>query len=201
MKSPLASSHDSPCALGLVVVERGAVVEERSWLIDPAAHGGHREFDLAMMRLFGGFGEACFAAYGERFPLVFSGNHCQGAVFHDGTRFVNDAMLARFDGIAASMPEFWFGRFDVRFRDPARFVDGEGFRIVEINGAGAEATHIWDARMGLGEAYRTLREQYRILFEVGAANRRRGHRPVGVARFLRDVVAYRRAARGYPSTW
>ena len=140
-------------------------------------------------------------AEGERFPLVFSGNHCQGAVFHDGTRFVNDAMLARFDGIAASMPEFWFGRFDVRFRDPARFVDGEGFRIVEINGAGAEATHIWDARMGLGEAYRTLREQYRILFEVGAANRRRGHRPVGVARFLRDVVAYRRAARGYPSTW
>ncbi len=29
----------------------------RSWLIDPAAHGGHREFDLAMMRLFGGFGD------------------------------------------------------------------------------------------------------------------------------------------------
>ena len=32
-------------------------VDGRSWLIDPAAHGGHREFDLAMMRLFGGFGE------------------------------------------------------------------------------------------------------------------------------------------------
>lgn len=42
----------------------------RSWLIDPAAHGGHREFDLAMMRLFGGFGPACFAAYHEAFPLA-----------------------------------------------------------------------------------------------------------------------------------
>jgi fructosamine-3-kinase len=42
----------------------------RSWLIDPAAHGGHREFDLAMMRLFGGFGEACFAAYAEAHPLA-----------------------------------------------------------------------------------------------------------------------------------
>lgn len=42
----------------------------RSWLIDPAAHGGHREFDLAMMRLFGGFGEACFAAYAEVHPLA-----------------------------------------------------------------------------------------------------------------------------------
>ena len=41
-----------------------------SWLIDPAAHGGHREFDLAMMRLFGGFGEPCFEAYTEAFPLA-----------------------------------------------------------------------------------------------------------------------------------
>ena len=42
----------------------------RSWLIDPAAHGGHREFDLAMMRLFGGFGAACFAAYEAVHPLA-----------------------------------------------------------------------------------------------------------------------------------
>ena len=41
----------------------------RSWLIDPACFGGHREFDLAMMRLFGGFGEAAFAAYAEVHPL------------------------------------------------------------------------------------------------------------------------------------
>lgn len=42
----------------------------RSWLIDPACHGGHREFDLAMMRLFGGFGDQVFAAYGEAHPLA-----------------------------------------------------------------------------------------------------------------------------------
>lgn len=41
----------------------------RSWLIDPAAHGGHREFDLAMMRLFGGFGTEAFDAYDEVAPL------------------------------------------------------------------------------------------------------------------------------------
>lgn len=41
-----------------------------SWLIDPAAHGGHREFDLAMMRLFGGFGPDAFAAYAEVTPLA-----------------------------------------------------------------------------------------------------------------------------------
>ena len=40
-----------------------------SWLIDPAAHHGHREFDLAMMRLFGGYTDQCFAAYDECYPL------------------------------------------------------------------------------------------------------------------------------------
>lgn len=41
-----------------------------SWLIDPAVYGGHREIDLAMMRLFGGFSEQVFAAYCEAFPLA-----------------------------------------------------------------------------------------------------------------------------------
>jgi fructosamine-3-kinase len=44
--------------------------EGRNWLIDPAAHGGHREHDLAMMRLFGGFGPAAFEVYDTLFPLV-----------------------------------------------------------------------------------------------------------------------------------
>lgn len=40
-----------------------------NWLIDPACHGGHREFDLAMMQLFGGYGQRCFDVYQEQFPL------------------------------------------------------------------------------------------------------------------------------------
>jgi fructosamine-3-kinase len=44
------------------------------WLVDPAIYGGHREVDLAMMRLFGGFGERCFAAYDEALPLT-AGHH------------------------------------------------------------------------------------------------------------------------------
>jgi fructosamine-3-kinase len=39
-------------------------------LVDPAAYGGHREVDLAMMRLFGGFGSRVFDAYAEEFALA-----------------------------------------------------------------------------------------------------------------------------------
>jgi len=62
---PPARLHGDLWAGNRVVDESG-----RSWLIDPAAHGGHREFDLAMMRLFGGFGAACFAAYEDAHPLA-----------------------------------------------------------------------------------------------------------------------------------
>jgi len=39
-------------------------------LIDPAVYGGHREIDLSMMRLFGGFSARVFAAYEEAWPLA-----------------------------------------------------------------------------------------------------------------------------------
>ncbi|HEX4867121.1 MAG TPA: fructosamine kinase family protein [Acidimicrobiales bacterium] len=61
---PPARLHGDLWAGNRLVDQQGG-----SWLIDPAAHGGHREFDLAMMRLFGGFGPACFAAYEEVAPL------------------------------------------------------------------------------------------------------------------------------------
>ena len=43
----------------------------RGWLIDPAAHGGHRETDLAMLALFGApYLERIAAAYNEAAPLA-----------------------------------------------------------------------------------------------------------------------------------
>lgn len=41
-----------------------------NWLIDPSSFYGHREYDLAMMQLFGGFGRECFAAYDDAHPLA-----------------------------------------------------------------------------------------------------------------------------------
>jgi fructosamine-3-kinase len=41
----------------------------RPWLADPAAHGGFRETDLAMLDLFGGLPDATLGAYQDAFPL------------------------------------------------------------------------------------------------------------------------------------
>jgi fructosamine-3-kinase len=47
-----------------------ADVHGRPWLIDPAVYGGHREVDLAMLRLFGAPSQRVFSAYEEVAPLA-----------------------------------------------------------------------------------------------------------------------------------
>jgi fructosamine-3-kinase len=45
-----------------------ADAQGRPWLIDPSCYGGHREVDLAMLRLFGAPSERVLAAYDEVAP-------------------------------------------------------------------------------------------------------------------------------------
>lgn len=137
---------------------------------------------------------------GESIRLAFAGSHSRGAIFRNGTHLVTDAMEARFDAIAQALPEFHFGRFDVRFEDFDDVQRGEGFTILEVNGAGAESTHIWDRRTGLLQAWRDLLRQYRWLFEIGAANRARGFRPMSLAAFVRDYRREKRLTPQYPTT-
>ena len=72
-RAPAAAGPPEPpsrihgdCWSGNVLWSRG-----RGWLIDPAAHGGHRETDLAMLALFGAPHLArILAAYREVAPLA-----------------------------------------------------------------------------------------------------------------------------------
>ena len=64
-EEPPARLHGDLWGGNLLCDEAGAPC-----LCDPAVYGGHREIDLAMMRLFGGFGARTFAAYGEAHPLA-----------------------------------------------------------------------------------------------------------------------------------
>lgn len=110
-------------------------------------------------------------ANGEKFQLSECGNHCQGAIFLNGEHLKTDKMLREVSAIANRLPDFYFGRFDIRYQDAESLKNGE-FEIIEINGAGSEATHIWDAKTTLYEAYRTLFHQWNLLFMIGGQVKR-----------------------------
>ncbi len=137
-------------------------------------------------------------AQGERVRLVFVGNHCKGSLFEDATREATPALTEAIERIARAMPEFHFGRFDVRFESLAAFRRGEGFRIIEINGAGSEATHVWDPATTLRAAWRAQFVHYGWAWRIGAANRARGYRPCGLTEMFRLWRRQRQLMASYP---
>lgn len=128
----------------------------------------------------------------ERVRLVLVGNHCKGSVFRDGTAECTPALAACIESLAQSMPDFHFGRFDLRYRSLAELRQGEAFAVIEINGAGSEATHMWDARTKLRKAWADQLWHYQQVFRIGRANRARGFKTSGVGPTFR---AWRRQVR------
>ena len=135
---------------------------------------------------------------GERLPLGMAGNHCQGTLFLDGHDLITPALEKRIDAIARTFDGFFVGRFDIRYGDVERFKAGADLAIVELNGATAESTNIYDPQTTLFDAYRQLFRQWSIVFSIGAANRAAGA-PVTSHRRLFDLVrAHLRATEPFP---
>ena len=137
-------------------------------------------------------------APGEVLKLVETGNHAQGCIFRDGMRLHTHALERVTDEISQMMPDFFIGRYDIRYETEEDFKCGRNFQIVELNGATSEATSIYDARNSLFSAYQTLFQQWRLVFAIGAINKANGHAPSSLATLWRNWRQYSVAALSYP---
>jgi membrane protein DedA with SNARE-associated domain len=135
---------------------------------------------------------------GEVLKLVEAGNHAQGCIFRDGMQLNTKALERVIDQISQKLPEFFVGRYDIRYADEGDLKQGRDFQIVELNGATSEATSIYDPRNSLFSAYRTLFRQWRLVFAIGAINRANGHAPSSIAALWRNWRQYSAAAVSYP---
>jgi membrane protein DedA with SNARE-associated domain len=135
---------------------------------------------------------------GELIRLSFIGSLRVGGLYLNASHLITPELSDRFDKIAQSMPEFYFGRFDVRFESTERLMKGEGFNIIEINGAGAEAIQAWDPNVRLFSLYREFFKAYRLLFRIGDLNRARGFKPATLGDFIRAVRHQNRLIEQYP---
>ena len=139
-------------------------------------------------------------AAGAVVRLAFIGSIRVGGLYRDAAAHITPALSARFDAISRSMPEFHYGRYDIRFASVAALEAGEDFRIIEINGAGSESISAWDPGTPLRAVYRRLLAHQRMLFEIGAANRARGFHTPGFRAILRAAWKQRRLIRRYPAS-
>jgi membrane protein DedA with SNARE-associated domain len=138
-------------------------------------------------------------AAGEMVKLVEAGNHAQGCIFRDGMRLNSPSLEKRIDEISLKVGGFFIGRYDIRFANEDDLRAGKNFQIIELNGAAAEATSIYDSRNSIWMAYRTLFRQWDLIFAIGAENRRRGFPTTKLWRLWRAWRDYAELAETYPA--
>ena len=136
---------------------------------------------------------------GELIRLAFIGSLRVGGLYRDATHLITPALTERFDAIARSMPEFYYGRFDIRFESTDLLKEGKGFSIIEINGAGAEAIQAWDPDVSLFKLYSEFFKAQSLLFKVAALNRKRGFKPMPVRGFLKAIKRQNKLIDSYPA--
>lgn len=137
---------------------------------------------------------------GEEFQLAFAGSHSRGSIFRDGNQYITKALTERLDEIFNDFDGFHYGRLDVKFKDINSLMLGEDFTILEVNGASSEAAHIWDRNTPLATIFSTLLQQYRILFDIGAQQKKRGHQPPSFRALIAAWQEERRLVQQYPTT-
>lgn len=138
-------------------------------------------------------------AAGEQLKLVEAGNHAQGCIFRDGMRLNTPELAARIDDISQKLTGFFIGRYDIRYASEADLSAGTTFQIIELNGAASEATSIYDARNSLWTAYRTLFQQWELVFAIGAMNRKRGIATTKLSLVWREWRNYAAVSATYPA--
>lgn len=136
-------------------------------------------------------------ASGEIVRLSLIASTRVGGRYEDGSDYATVELTAAVEAIARDMPQFHVGRFDVRYLSLEHLRRGE-FTIMEVNGAGSEAVHAWDPKYSIRDVYRIVFAKQRLLFALAAANRARGHKPVGVIALARHYLHQQRLIRLYP---
>ncbi len=132
---------------------------------------------------------------GERFELVSIGNHCLGTKFLNGNDWIDKELTEAIDSLAKEVPDFYFGRFDLRCESIESLRKLKDFKIMELNGAGAEPAHIYEPGFPLLKAYKVLFHHLGMLSKISGENRKRGVRywstKEGLAK-IKEIKLYNR---------
>ncbi len=137
-------------------------------------------------------------AAGQQVRLATIGSTRVGGLYRNGAQFITPELVRAIDAVARDMPAFHFGRFDVRYDSLPELAAGRGFTIMEINGAGSEAIEAWDPDIGVLQGFRMVFAKQRLLFAIGAAQRKAGVRPIGLLALARLNRRQNRLVARYP---
>ena len=110
----------------------------------------------------------------EKVELVSIGNHCRGTKFLNGEDLITPALTLAIDKLSQQIDGFYFGRFDMKCTSIADLMKGQGIKIMELNGAGAEPAHIYHPGRSIWKGYRDIVYHLDLLADIAIVNHKMG---------------------------
>lgn len=111
---------------------------------------------------------------GEKVIVSPYGNHARGSKFIDDSDKIDTQLTQAIDQITSRIQGFNFGRLDICFRDWESLRNAENFMIIEVNGAGAEPTHMYDPDHTIFYAWKEIIRHWWIMTTVCIKNHQLG---------------------------
>lgn len=112
---------------------------------------------------------------GEELILVPFGSHTRGAKFIDVTHRVTPQLEEMINTICTQIEGFYYGRLDILYTNLEALAQGKDFSVIEVNGAGSEATHVYDPQHSLFFAWQEITRHWNYLCTISMINHRKGH--------------------------
>ncbi len=127
----------------------------------------------------------------EKVILEQVGNHSKGTKFLNAGKIINPALVRVFDHIAAEMQGIHYGRFDLKVKSLDDLYAGKNIRIVEFNGATAEAAHIYQPGYSMLSAYRDVFYHMKLLQQIGTGFHKKGVPYSPLMSFVQQILTYK----------
>jgi len=114
---------------------------------------------------------------GETVKASFIGSHNGGTIFYDKRSFITQKLSQQFDQLTKNIPEFYYGRYDVK-ADSIQDLEDGNFKILELNSAHAEPVHMYDPKTSIMDGYRIIFKNWFIMAKIAHQNKQRGIIPI-----------------------
>lgn len=134
---------------------------------------------------------------GETVKLTVIGNHSKGTVFINGNHLIDEKITSMMDTLAKEIPQWNYGRIDIKYHNWEDLQDGKNFKILELNGIISEPTHIYDSDKGSYFAsLRCIFNHWRLLKKIAVKNRTvNGIAYPKVRPYLKEMLAFRKYSK------
>lgn len=117
----------------------------------------------------------------ERVPAVAEvvvldhvAQQAHGARFWDAHELITPEVTAFFDQLVSPIDGFFLGRFDLKATGPSSLVDGNGLKVLELNGTASVPLHVFDPKVSFWQTYRAMYRHWAAIYRISVANHRRG---------------------------